>query len=69
MIMLLINGFLLSQGIYSADTFAKSKGYCCNYNPKSNLNCALLCEVSSRLVFLGTNIYIVIVIQYTAFDK
>ncbi|XP_045173685.2 poly [ADP-ribose] polymerase tankyrase-like [Mercenaria mercenaria] len=41
-----ITGHAFGEGIYSADTFAKSNMYCRNTNPKSNVKCALLCEVA-----------------------
>lgn len=41
-----ITGAAFGEGIYSADSFAKSLMYCRNYNPKSSVKCALLCEVA-----------------------
>ncbi|KAL4238217.1 hypothetical protein ACF0H5_002929 [Mactra antiquata] len=41
-----ITGHAFGEGIYSADTFAKSLNYCSNHNPKSKMKCALLCEVA-----------------------
>ncbi|GAB1609603.1 poly [ADP-ribose] polymerase tankyrase-like isoform X2 [Argonauta hians] len=38
-------GQLFGKGIYTADTFIKAKGYCCN-SGKSNCKFALLCEVA-----------------------
>ncbi|KAL5008431.1 hypothetical protein ScPMuIL_014012 [Solemya velum] len=41
-----ITGHLFGEGIYNADCFSKSRGYCYNSNPLSNVNLMLLSEVS-----------------------
>ncbi|XP_052767208.1 poly [ADP-ribose] polymerase tankyrase-like isoform X2 [Mya arenaria] len=41
-----ITGAAFGEGIYTADTFDKSSGYCSNYSSKSDIKCAFLCEVA-----------------------